>query len=159
MPKLLRPHIPLSVRALVAMRQFLSVDSDAACKIRDSGLSDGKQLELMLRLLFGRDAKVELHHRPALLNRKKLYRGGEHVSYSPPANDPEYLVYLPEDDHDIETRVRGVGAQHSDLGLRRKNKNIDRRLSGEEPRGRRLQSANRWPPKGSRKIRSKRHGT
>lgn len=49
--------------------------------------------------------KVELHNRPALCNRPWN---------DPPANSTDHLVYLAVDDHAIETRVRGIGAQRSD---------------------------------------------
>jgi hypothetical protein len=89
-------------------------------------------------------AELELHHRPALLNRE---RDGN--DYIPRANDPDYLVYLPKDDHDIETRVRGQRGQHSDLGLARKRKRKERKSKRRKTKwsSRPLRSANRWPKK------------
>ena len=66
---------------------------------------------------------VELHHRPALCNRETH----PVVGYVPHANDPDYLVYLPASDHDIETRVRGQHGAHSDLALARKRKRAERK--------------------------------
>ena len=79
----------------------------------------------LLRDLFPDAGCYELHHRPALVNRRRYVRKGK-VVYDPPANDPDFLVYLPEHDHDIETRVRGVGALRSDLAEARRAKRIKR---------------------------------
>jgi len=77
----------------------------------------------MLKLLFA-NQPFQLDHDPALVNREFNKRNHR---YTPDANDPVYLVYRTKDAHDIKTRVRGDGAQHSDLGLRRKMKRIERR--------------------------------
>lgn len=128
--KLHRPYIPLSVRVLVAHRQL--VEAGAWGKIHVA-IMDGSptplsiQLEHATRLLFG-DKAFALDHHPALVNRKQYARGGK-VFYQPPANDPEHLRYResgPGSDHDIKTRVRGDGAQRSDLGQRRYNKRVAR---------------------------------
>ena len=117
MSRLPRPYIPLALRVQVAVRQLADVGK-AEHKF-------AKYVQLGLRLkwaiedLFG-DRKAELHHRPALVNRRRKRNG----DYDPPANDPAYLVYLADDDHDVETRVRGQHGAHSDLGMNRKNKNI-----------------------------------
>lgn len=142
--KLPRPHIPVAVRLEVAVRQYRACNkafpkstntlADSLLQLR---LSDGRKLRWFLTMLFGIGSTPELHHRPALCNRQR-YADKTGIHYDPPANDPEFLVYLPADDHDIETRVRGVGAQHSDLALRRKNKNIAR---NRDPKRRR----HRWP--------------
>ena len=86
-------------------------------------------LKLLLFELFGL-TKAELHHRPALCNRNVDGNG----NYDPAANDPEFLIYLPVDDHDIETRVRGLHGQHSDLAIARKRKRIERKTK--RPRSR-----------------------
>ena len=143
--KLPRPYIPVSVRVRVIERQLLQVGiaplsatHGAAAKPRR--LAD--RLAFNIRERFG-DKKVELHHRPALVNRRRK-RNGE---YDPPANDPDFLVYLPKDEHDIETRVRGQHGQHSDLALMRKRKRKERkatRCKTKWPK-REMQSASRWP--------------
>jgi len=46
--------------------------------------------------------------------------------YHPDANDPQYLIYRSAANHDIKTRVRGDGAQFSDLALIRRQKKRDR---------------------------------
>ena len=134
MAKLLRPYIPLAVRVQVAERQFdaattfphkngpRNADVFRAFVDREpwkGRVSLREQLDLLLQLMFF-DTKVELHHRPALINRFRNDKG----QYAPDANDPDFLVYLPVYDHDVETRVRGLHGQYSDLGLVRKNKRI-----------------------------------
>jgi len=166
MTRLARPYIPMKVRVQVAERQFDAATSfsyengDRHASVfrtfvdrdhwkRDSPLH--RQLAMFLRLLFG-DAKVDLHHRPGLLNRRRYIRNGK-TFYDPPANSAEHLVYLPEHEHDIETRVRGVGAQHSDLALARKRKRAERKKTRPKRKwpSRPMRSANRWP---SKRVRS-----
>lgn len=149
--KLPRPYIPLEVRLMVAERQVREHQLDPHLS---PSLPKQARLEALLRILstYHDEGKLELHHRPALLNREQVKIAGVVIGYLPDANDHRYLVYLPEDEHDIETRVRGQGAQLSDLAQARKNKRIARRLSGTKKRGPKLRSASRWPPKGSRKI-------
>ena len=134
--RLKRPHIPLSVRIKVAERQLRATGKRPLLNYYLG--SDSQLLKGMLFDLFG-DAPIELHHRPALINRQRL-----NDKYIPDANDPDYLVYLPTDDHDIETRVRGLHGQYSDLGLRRKRKRVERKEKG--------QRRYRWP---KRKLRSR----
>lgn len=85
----------------------------------DPTLSAARKLASLLRQLFG-EQKVELHHNPALVNRRRKKNG----DYDPPANSKHHLEYMVEDAHDVETRIRGRNGQHSDLGLARKNKRI-----------------------------------
>lgn len=116
-----RPHIPLLVRCAVVERQLRearTVPSAAAANAKPLA----KRLRLLLEELFLGEP-VHLHHRPALCNRPFNFKTQD---YDPPANDPDYLVYLPVHDHDIETRVRGVGAQRSDLSQRRYLKRVAR---------------------------------
>jgi hypothetical protein len=118
--KLPRPYVPLRVRVAVAERQFFEIHkrqpSMAFMKTRI--LSQRVKLEWLLVTMFG-SKLIELHHRPALLNRS--YVNGK---YHPDANDPAFLVYLPADDHAVETRVRGQHGDYSDLAKRRKAKRI-----------------------------------
>jgi hypothetical protein len=116
MSRLPRPRIPVMVRLTVADRQCLSAFGQIFRVIFCR--SNEKHLKAALFALFG-DKKAELHHRPSLVNRPR--KGGD---YDPPANSPDYLVYIAKDDHDVETRVRGLHGQHSDLGMARKNKQI-----------------------------------
>lgn len=157
-----RRYIPLKIRVLVVERQIaekvglqewermaLAVFNTSSFKAR---LADG------LKMLFG-DKAVELHHRPALVNRPLNRRKTDTV---PPANSPDHMVYLLKDEeHRIETYVRGVGAQRSDVSQRRYLKRV------EKNRQKKKRSAQKWPsakiPKrvepwgsGSRKLRWRR---
>lgn len=146
MPRLPRPHIPIPIRLTVALRQVGQQCEPSP----QSGRSNSEYLKLLLWILFG-EQKCELHHRPALVNRRRYIRNGK-IFYDPPANSADHLVYLLETDHDIETRVRGLNGQYSDLAIVRKRKRKERKAN--RPRrkwpSRRLQSASRWPAKGSR---------
>lgn len=121
-----RPYIPMKVRLKVAKRQAREL---GAVYHHKKSAKDGPgryvkrgSVKQLLRVLFG-ERKIELHHRPALVNRRRYVRNGK-VFYNPPANDPAHLVYLAETDHDVETRIRGLGAQRSDLGQARYNKKV-----------------------------------
>jgi len=127
--KLLRPHIPIGVRITVAQRQLKIMHGFVADQDKD------EPNEVYLDRLLGHLASylykggifypLQLDHDPALTNRKFSERTGK---YKPDANDPRYLIYRTKDEHDIKTRVRGDGAQLSDLALRRKFKRIDKRV-------------------------------
>ncbi len=116
--RLPRPYIPLSIRVRVAERQHIEKWGGWPPRI---DLSLRSRLDYILFHLFGVQ-KAELHHRPALINRPRC--GNDYV---PRANDPNYLIYLAADEHDIETRVRGQHGQHSDLALARKRKRKERK--------------------------------
>ena len=176
-----RPYIPIAVRIQVAARQLRSftyalsgVQHPLEMKIREKQIETASrcssQRECLTMLLYYRWRKtlVELHHRPALVNRMRRTMPNGRVDYSPDANDPAHLVYLPKGDHDVETRVRGLGAQRSDLGQRRYNKKVAKNRAEKRPARpgekywrikRKLQSRpkdpkrpSRWP---KRKLRSK----
>lgn len=167
--KLLRPHIPHSVRVEVALRQLRALGVIEADLYRTETriVPYLERLLFMLQMHLNTTKTLELHHRPALVNREKVYASDGlgapliHIGYLPEANDPEHLFYVPEDQHDVETRVRGLRGQHSDLALVRKRKNIDRNREqqisprGKKVSGKKMQSANRWPPKGSQKIKNR----
>lgn len=159
-----RPHIPISVRVQVAARQLRErgspLDRSVLYGLRlllstdgtgDQSLSAARKLRSLLAALFG-EIPCELHHRPALINRPFNNRTGK---YSPPANHPDFLVYLEKEDHRIETYVRGVGAQRSDMGQRKYQRRMDRNR-GKLPRKRRYRPIKnrrtKWP---SRKFRSR----
>ncbi len=123
-----RPHIPLHVRESVIDQQMREAGFTPSWASQQ-GHSTTTRLRLKLEEFFG-CIPVELHHRPALCNRHLIVNGewlGRPAVYIPDANDPDYLVYLPANEHDIETRVRGQHGQHSDLGLARKRKRIARK--------------------------------
>jgi hypothetical protein len=136
-----RPYIPLAVRIAVAERQC---DGYGLLVAYHGDQSLKEHLRRALRALSHfLPGKVELHHRPALVNRLFDFKAQDYV---PPANDPAFLVYLSKDEHDIETRVRGVGAQRSDLGQRRYNKKVAKNRAKDKKR------PGRWP---RRQLRSK----
>lgn len=110
--KLPRPYIPLAVRLKVAERQL-----GRSWEI--IGQSRTERLRLMLALIFPNGEAFDLDHDPPLMLRQKLYHNGKHVTYSPPANDPDFLIYRKKSDHKIKTLVRGDGAQRSDFAQRR----------------------------------------
>lgn len=153
--KLFRPYVSVSIRLQVAERQCL--EAGISAPYPSIPLSDGAKLHACLYHLFF-DRKFELHHRPALVNRPWNKRKHD---YDPPANSPKHLIYLAADDHDIETRVHGVGAQRSDLGQRRYNKRVERNKAKRvaQPKVQKLgktstalRGRSAWPPKGARKI-------
>lgn len=162
MTKLLRPPISDTIKAAVAVRQLRELRAPEETLLRtERRVGDYlERLLFALQVFMKTNKPLECHHRPALANREKVYasegRGVPliHVGYIPDANDPEHLFHLPEDDHDVETRVRGLRGQHSDLGLIRKRKNIEKNRDPNRRKAK-IAGAKRWPAKGSQKIRSK----
>jgi hypothetical protein len=151
MSRLPRPNIPLAVQLYVAQRQVGCSPFYAEEFVEMARAARKLKIELegtlfLIACSLGVPVKtLELHHRPALTNREKIIRGGEIVGYKPDANDPEHLIFLAEAAHDVETRVRGLRGQHSDLGLARKNKRIAR---NRDPKRRKAKIPNRkkpWP--------------
>jgi hypothetical protein len=145
--RLARPHIPLEVRCRVALRQMDNPLSESAI-----GPPWGTLLKFLLLQLAGRlgceVSDLELHHRPALVNRQRKRNG----DYDPPANHPDFLVYLSDHAHDIETRVRGLHGQHSDLAIVRKRKRKEKKAKRRKTvwPTRPLRSASRWPKRAMR---------
>lgn len=145
MSRLPRPYIPLAVRVQVAERQLKNIEyydppqKPLSARLRKLLAVIGELWRLNLGYV---PKKMELHHRPALVNRRRKRNG----DYDPPATHPDYLVYLPADEHDIETRVRGLHGQHSDLGLARKRKRAERKAKRPKTRwpSRPLRFASRW---------------
>ena len=143
----------------------------------------GKVLREILPLLaasLGADPGESLHldHNPALRTRPYNPRVKNVAArYTPNANDPEYLIYRTQHAHHIKTNVRGDGAQHPDRVLIKRERKRERaaapcarccmraRVTGSRlckrcgkvavKHHRKIQSANRWPPKGSRKIQNR----
>ena len=136
MSRLYRPYIPIAIRVQVALRQAQAIGFIAV----DQSLTKKEQLKLLLYVLFG-DAKVDLHHAPALVNRRRKKNG----DYDPPANSPDHLEYMREDDHDIQTRIRGQHGQHSDLALARKMKRIAKTRDPTRRKTKIPQRVNPWP--------------
>lgn len=126
--KLPRPYIPLEVRIAVIERQAgVSERWKGWARAPDVPFTKNAYLSFMLLQVF-KGANVQLDHNPALCNREVIYdRSGKFVRYIPDANNPDFLIYRTNDAHDIKTRIRGDGAQYSDLALRRKFKRIEKR--------------------------------
>lgn len=127
--KLQRPYIPIRIRIKVASRQLRHFGASDALLTRERFEREDVYLDRMLTglsLYLNGNIFQPLHldHDPALCNRKFFQRT---MRYEPAANDPRYLIYRTEAEHDIKTRVRGDGAQLSDLALRRKFKRIEKR--------------------------------
>ena len=141
--RLKRPHIPIPVRCEVIARQLqMQRKVGTVLRVLATFPDKGAQLRIMLKVMFG-DEKVHLDHDPPLCLRHIV--DADRGIYDPPANDPTYLIYRTEEEHRIKTFVRGDGAQLSDAAKRRK-----------EIRRTRTKRPSRWPPKGSRPMRSKR---
>lgn len=146
MARLYRPNIPLAVRVQVAAGQLKASRPMLAMSViyglDDPTLSDGHRLRVLLGHLFGENP-YQLDHNPALALRKKRKRGSIMI-YSPPANDPAFLIYRDKLAHHIKTNVRGDGAQFSDTVLmkreRRRKKKIARRKPYRWPKGRKIPS-------------------
>lgn len=121
-----RKSIPDSVKVQVALRQLqgLKASDSLTTRAERERLKDFLfRLKVGLLTYLGNPlGKLELHHRPALVNRPYDERRGD---YDPPANDPDHLFYLlKEEQHRIETYVRGVGALRSDVSQRRYLKRV-----------------------------------
>lgn len=145
MPKLYRPHIPLSIRVQVAERQAAAKPNEVWRFYVGTGwqpdMHHGRRLKVLLEALamqFGCTvADLRLDHDPALGARQRLqYSGVIKPTYIPAANDPNHLNYRPhgpqfENSHLIKTNVRGEHGQHPDRVLIKKQRRIER---GPKPR-------------------------
>lgn len=140
MARLPRPYIPLSVKLVVSAfmlfrRGFTFVDF--VCKDGETRASLlARRLAMLAPLLNCSVKDLRLDHDPALVNRKKIRRGGVIVGYRPAANDPNFLIYRTAHAHDIKTRVRGDGAQFSDLALARRERRRQKRKQSRRPKKR-----------------------
>lgn len=149
MSRLVRPHIPVEIRAKVIMRQAIECGMDrSAIDLLPQAMKPSRIVRFLLARLFPGE-QVHLDHDPALGARKKVYRNGVHVDYSPKANDPRYLIYRTKTEHQLKTNVRGEHGQYPDRVLIKKQRRLER---GTKRRKVKIRSANRWPPRGSRKI-------
>jgi hypothetical protein len=171
--RLYRPHIPLDVRCLVVLRQLGEMWPDEVIRraktrpgdaylkgvgvfVERKGLAAllGKKLNELAVLLDCKREDLRLDHDPPLGARDRKGEGKKTV-YDPPANDPAHLIYREKHAHLIKTNVRGEHGQHPDRVLikraRKRQKKLAKTTLTLWPK-RPLQSANRWPPKGSRKI-------
>lgn len=133
MPRLFRPHVPLSVRCAVARRQLRERNST----FKGFGGTLTIMLE-QLRTALAESFKCEvkelrLDHDPPLGARPRRRRGlGRKTYYTPDANDPDHLFYRPhgpehEGSHLVKTNVRGDHGQHPDRVLIKKERKLSRR--------------------------------
>ena len=141
MSRLPRPRIPLDIQLTIALSQ-LSECHRSAIDLRVESLRRERRLgtelkiaKLSLAQQFGCEiSDLRLDHTWALENRPKvLDRHGEHVEYTPAANDPEWLAYRPHGtqfagSHDVKTRIRGDRGQLSDNALAKKERRRLRKL-------------------------------
>lgn len=155
-----RPHIPLSVRCKVAAMGLLARGVNVFAEYsREDGETLAALLERQLRKLaevLG-TASLHLDHDPALRTREFNPRTGK---YTPDANDPAYLVYRTVEDHRTKTFIRGERGQFSDRTLIKRERRRERKTDKSRDKyskkySRPIKSASRWPPKGSRPLRSR----
>jgi hypothetical protein len=129
--RLYRPHIPVEVKCRVVLRQLGEMWPDDAIKNWHGhyGILLAGSLGRLSALLGCSVCDLRLDHDPplALRTQDQLHYGGKlKTVYLPDANDPEYLIYRSAANHDIKTRVRGDGAQFSDLAKIRREKKRNR---------------------------------
>lgn len=129
MARLYRPHIPLSVRLTVVLRQLEFIPAivksavNAAIKDRRVGEMLHERLGQLAMNLGCERKDLRLDHDPPLAARPSYRRGlGKKRYYIPAANDPDHLVYRPhgaefEGSHLIKTLVRGDHGQFPDRVL------------------------------------------
>lgn len=134
MPRLYRPHIPLSVKCEVAERQLaqsIVVFSFASVPERPLGLRLKGLLTALAERLGCKPEDLRLDHDPPLGARPKARRGlGKKTYYIPDANDPNHLGYRPhgpehDGSHLIKTNVRGEHGQHPDRVLIKKQRLLE----------------------------------
>jgi hypothetical protein len=135
MTRLYRPHVPLDVQCMVAMRQLFMTPEDRADILKRFRGHYGKLLDTLLISLATSPhmdcavASLQLDHDPPLGAREQIKsRPPAPYAYRPDANDPAYLVWREVVAHGIKTRVRGEHGQYSDLALikreRRRNREV-----------------------------------
>lgn len=146
-----RPHIPITVKCLVVLRQLGTLWPDQVLASHSKLL--GSMLDRLATLLNCPVADLRLDHEPALRVREFNKRTGR---YKPDANDPEFLLYRTSHGHHIKTNVKGDGAQFPDRVLIKRER---RRERGPRPKrfirkipSRPLKSASRWLTKGTRRM-------
>jgi hypothetical protein len=140
MARLYRPHIPLSVRCAVALRQINEIwpDHPSPPSLRTTRF--GRLLKARLSALKSGlgVTDLQLDHDPPLGARRKVFKDGMHADYDPPANSPDHLIYREAGAHRLKTNVRGEHGQHPDRVLIKKARRIER---GPRPkRGPKIQS-------------------
>ena len=138
MPKLYRPHVPLSVRVEVASRQLRRQFGKPGTvkliqKEYDTWALQLAHLLFWLAKAFGcevSDLRLD-HFDPPLAARQRTGEG-KATRYVPDANDPEHLEYRPhgvefDRSHDVKTRIRGDHGQYSDVVLIKRERRRQKR--------------------------------
>lgn len=138
-----RPYIPLAVRVEVAERQVresgsvfwpLYLSEISICEKAKSPWGMGARLRVLMGEL-ERSGPCQLDHDPALVLREfKIDRRKPPAAwYTPNANDPDFLIYRPDDQHQQKTTGRKPGASRtittkgSDIGLKTKFARLERK--------------------------------
>jgi hypothetical protein len=154
--KLYRPHIPLSVRILVATRQCYVAGFNPPARNEGESLASllTRQLAALAIIWHCHVPDLRLDHHPALALRERRGEGKKTI-YKPTANDPGHLFYRPhgaqfEGSHDVKTRIRGDNGQYSDLTLiKRERRRAKKKAGKSKPKrkwgSRPFRSASRWP--------------
>lgn len=178
--RLPRRAIPVEVKCRVVLRQLgeLWIDDALAPHRGKLGAFLDQMLGQLAFLLGCEIEELRLDHNPALAVREQIKdRDGVMLRYVPDEHDPEHLIYRTAHEHHIKTNVRGDGAQHPDRVLIKRERRRERpkerctrclanwrkhgHLCGRcykvavKHQRRKMRSANRWPPKGSQKLRSR----
>lgn len=150
MPRLYRPHMPLSVKVLVAERDFSKRFPRGwkpyALLAKDWTLA--RRLEWLLAQIaraIGCEPKdLRFDHDPPLGARLRRRSGLDRKTYyTPDANDPEHIFARPhgaqfEGSHDVKTRIRGDHGQFSDLALIKRERRRERKKNGRKNRRKRF---------------------
>jgi len=138
-----RPHIPLSVRVQVAERQADKHSDAWAHYLAVPWQNLGDRLQFLLTNLLPKGAQLD--HDPALILRP--YVDGY---YSPPANDPNYLIYREPREHLQKTTGRKADAEKtvttkgSDIWLKSKFNRLEGKTK-QRPKQKIPSRKNPWP--------------
>lgn len=127
--KLLRPHIPLSVKLDVAGRQLMMgglwlPSEHTQTKSKADMLA--QRLKALATLYSCEVKDLRLDHDPALGTRSFNKRTGKYI---PDANDPACLTYREKTDHDTKTWKRGEHGQYSDIVLIKRERRRKRKAA------------------------------
>lgn len=135
---LYRPAIPAEVKVRVLLRQIGEMFPEQVVQTARRGRSlERLQKDLLTRFAETLACEVKdlrLDHDPALGLRAR--RGeGKSTTYTPDANDPEYLAYRPHGaqfagSHDVKTRIRGDHGQFSDITLIKRERRREKKKRG-----------------------------
>lgn len=97
----------------------------------------------------GKKCNIEWDHDPALRLRNINADG---TDYDPPQHDPDYIVARCEASHDRKTHGTGATTAGTDAGKIKKERRRAKPKKRHKWAARKMQSANRFPKKGSRPM-------